>query len=355
MHSSRFRRYAGFVLLASFSWLRSLGFVLLAMLCTVSCGCSQFLASGESIEPVQVAEEDSPATADWTPPSPYVIEPPDIILIDAVKIVPKSPYKVDTFDHLQIIVTGTLIDLPISGNFQVEPEGTVNFGPAYGRVKLAGLSIDEARDEVDRHLWTILKEPLVSLSLAQSAGVQQITGEHLVGPDGTVNLGTYGSAYVAGMTLVEAKEAVEQHLSKYLDDPEVVIDMFAYNSNVYYIITEAEFVRMPVREGETVLVAIARINGMTEASSKNIWIARRSPGECDVILPVDWADITSGASTATNYQVLPGDRIYIADEDRLSLFDSLVGRVMTPVERIFGFKTLGVDVLQTINRFPDDQ
>ena len=341
MYSSRYRRYAGPVLLA--------------MLCTVSCGCSPFLACSESIEPVQVAEEDSPATADWTPPSPYVIEPPDIILIDAVKIVPKSPYKVDTFDHLQIIVTGTLIDQPISGNFQVEPEGTVNFGPAYGRVKLSGLSIDEARDEVDHHLRTILKEPQVSLSLAQSAGVQQITGEHLVGPDGTVNLGTYGSAYVAGMMLAEAKEAVERHLSKYLDDPEVVIDMFAYNSNVYYIITEStgasdQLVRMPFKEGETVLVAIARINGLTEVSSKEIWIARPSQGECDVILPVNWTDITRGASTATNYSIQPGDRIYIADH-RLSEF-APHNRSLTPSERLFGYVLLGSQWLQTISRFP---
>jgi polysaccharide export outer membrane protein len=335
---------------------RSVAIVLLMCLCTLASGCSSVLSPRKPLDPRLVPIDAVPTELNPVSLSPYVIEPPDIILIDAVKIVPKSPYKVDTFDHLQIIVTGTLIDQPISGNYQVEPEGTVNFGPAYGRVKLSGLSIDEARDEVDRHLRTILREPLVSLSLAQSAGVQQISGEHLVGPDGTVNLGTYGSAYIAGMTLAEAKEAIEQHLSKYLDDPQVAIDVFAYNSKVYYIITEAtgagdQLIRVPITGNETVLDAIAQINGLSQISSRDIWIARPSRGECDVILPVNWTDITRGASTATNYQVMPGDRIYLA-EHRLSYIDAVITRVLTPAERLFGFSLLGSQAIQTMARFP---
>src|SRR5262249_54240659 len=43
---------------------------------------------------------------------------------------------------------------------------------------------------------------------------QQIRGQHLVRPDGTIGLGIYGSAYVAGMTLEEAREAIAQQLAK---------------------------------------------------------------------------------------------------------------------------------------------
>jgi polysaccharide export outer membrane protein len=370
------------------------GSVLLAMLCTVSCGCSPFLACSESIEPVQVAEEDSPATADWTPLSPYVIEPTDIILIDAVKIVPKSPYKVDTFDHLRIVVTGTISDQPISGNYQVEPEGTVNFGPAYGRVKLSGLSIDEARYEVDRHLRTILKEPQVELSLAQSAGVQQITDEHLVGPDGTVNLGTYGSAYVAGMTLAEAKWSIEHHLSQYLDDPEVAVDVFAYNSKVCYIINEAtgagdQLVRVRLKEGDTVFSVLSKISELRPGSPRDVWIIRPSPGDVGdgPILPINWNEIEREAyaddlTTTSRFKLRPGDWIHVAP-DHSTIGEKTVASVKTgydglmgfqllgstggiqvlnerPLpwqlrERLFGFSLLGDQSIQTMNRFPDKQ
>ena len=88
-------------------------------------------------------------------------------------------------------------------------------------------------------------------------------------------------------------------------------------------------------------------------SSKNIWIARPAPGGagCDVILPVNWNEITEGAATATNYQVLPGDRIFIA-ENKLIAIDAVLNQIIAPFERIFGFTLLGTQAIQTINRFP---
>jgi polysaccharide export outer membrane protein len=288
----------------------------------------------------------------------YVIEPPDILLIDAVKLIPKAPYRVEPLDVLQVIVVGTLLDQPISGQFPVDPSGSVDLGPAYGKVNVAGQTVDEAKDTIERHLRTILRAPEVSVSLGQTAGQQQIAGEHLVGPDGTVNLGTYGTVHVAGMTIAEAKTAVEEQLKNYLEQPRVSVDVFAFNSKVYYVITEGAgqgdtLVRVPITGNETVLDALAQVNGLSRLSSKNIWIARPAPGgvNCDQILPVSWAEITKEGATATNYQVLPGDRIFIA-EDKLLAFDSFIDRLTNPLERLFGFSLLGTQAIQTFNRFP---
>ena len=38
----------------------------------------------------------------------YIIEPPDILEINAIKVVPKSPYKIEALDYLAINVAGTL-------------------------------------------------------------------------------------------------------------------------------------------------------------------------------------------------------------------------------------------------------
>jgi polysaccharide export outer membrane protein len=58
-------------------------------------------------------------------------------------------------------------------------------------------------------------------------------------------------------------------------------------------------------------------------------------------LPVKWEDITANANACTNYQILPGDRVFIA-EDKFIAFDTGVAKVTTPLERIMGFSLLGV-------------
>ena len=288
----------------------------------------------------------------------YRIEPPDVLLINAISVSPPDPYFIQTLDVLQIVVAGALPEQPIAGTYQVEPSGAVNLGPSYGPVKLEGLTIDEASDAIRRHLANILQAAEVSVTLLQPTGQQQIAGEHLVGPDGTVNLGIYGAVYVAGMTVEQARHLIEQHLSEYFKEPKVSVDVFAYNSKVYYIITEGagfgdQIVRAPVTGNETVLDAIANIGGISRLSSKNIWISRPTPNcnGCDQILPVDWQAITKGANACTNYQILPGDRVFIA-EDRLTALDSLISKILNPVERLFGFSLLGGQTIQTLQRFP---
>jgi hypothetical protein len=89
-----------------------------------------------------------------------------------------------------------------------------------------------------------------------------------------------------------------------------------------------------------VLDAISQINGLSRLASKRIWIARPTPYGCDQRLNVDWAAITQKGETKTNYQIMPGDRIYLA-QDQLIALDSFMGKILNPVERLFGFATLG--------------
>ncbi len=287
---------------------------------------------------------------------PYVIEPPDILLVDALRVIPKAPFKIQPLDVLSVQVEGTGAYQPINGLFLIEPSGMLNLGPAYGKVKVGELSLEEATEAVTKHLKRILKEPQVSLTLNESGGQQQVAGEHLVGPDGTVNLGTYGSVYVAGLTIAEARNAIQEHLKQFLEAPLVSVDVFAYNSKVYYVITEGagfgdQIQRFPITGNETVLDAVSLINGLSRLSSKNIWIARPSPSGCDQILPVRWDEIAKGAGTCTNYQVLPGDRIFIS-QDHLIALDSFISKVLNPLERAFGTSLLGMQTIQTAQSFP---
>jgi polysaccharide export outer membrane protein len=287
----------------------------------------------------------------------YVIEPPDILLIEVLKVLPKPPYHLAPLDILQVVVSGTLPDQPIAGQVAVDPNGTIDLGPAYGKVRVQGLTIEAVTQAIEEYLKDTLASPEASVSLVEAYGLQPITGEHLVAPDGTVNLGTYGSVNVAGMTVAQASAAVDAHLGQFLDDPHSSLSVFAYNSHVYYVITEGagqgdSVLRMPITGNETVLDAISQINGIGPLSSKRLWIARPGPhGACDQLLPVNWTEITKNASTATNYQVLPGDRVFIAQNNWIAL-DTALNRMIAPFERIFGFSLLGTQTIQTMNRFP---
>ena len=101
-----------------------------------------------------------------------------------------------------------------------------------------------------------------------------IDGQHLVRPDGTISLGIYGSVYVAGSTLEEVRDAVaaQIHVSVNklnVDDIKkgVVADVLAYNSKVYYVITDGagygeQVTPSPMTGNETVLDALSKINGL---------------------------------------------------------------------------------------------
>ncbi len=121
------------------------------------------------------------------------------------------------------------------------------------------------------------------MQLARSAGVEQLSGEYLVEPEGIIRLRGYGAVYVAGKTVTEARLAVEELLSRYFDSPRVGLDVIGYNSDSYYVIIagarNAESIqRFPITGNETVLDAIARLEGQQGIANKTMWVARAAPG-----------------------------------------------------------------------------
>ena len=336
------------------------GKLLALVLLLGSTGCTAALAPRDpfpATPPEPPLESTVPRELDKVTLPRYTVAPPDILLIEGVRLVPKSPHKFEIFDVMLVRVTGAFPDQPIDDAYSIDADGTINLGPTYGRIKVTGNTTEEAEDVIRSELAQILTEVDVSVSLLQSAGAQQITGQHLVGPDGRVNLGTYGSVQVAGMTLEEVREAVETKLSEKLEQPEVFVDVLAYNSKVYYVVTEGagfgdNVARLPITGNETVLDAVASLGGLSQLSSKKIWIARPAPNGvgCEQVLPVNWTDITKGASTATNYQLLEGDRLFIA-ENKYARFSAVVGNTLQPFERIFGAISLTTSTLNRITRF----
>ncbi|HQF14978.1 MAG TPA: polysaccharide biosynthesis/export family protein, partial [Thermogutta sp.] len=210
---------------------------LVALLLATGCRTMDFYDRGLE-QPAPTQELEPPRELSKVSLPSYRLEPPDVVQIEVPKMVPLPPYRLEVYDVLQVDVIGTLLDQPINGYYMVEAEGTINLGPAYGSVRVVGMTVAEARWAIEAHLRQILRAPEVSVQLVRASGLQPISGVYLVGPDGTINLRQYGAVYVAGLTIPEAREAVRRHLSQFLDSPEVSLDVLAYNSKVYYVITE---------------------------------------------------------------------------------------------------------------------
>ncbi len=323
------------------------------VICSVGCQSMRRQKVKEPVTVVPAQLAAMPRELSKTVLPEYVIEPPDILSIETIHAVPKSPYKLKTLDVLSIRALGTLPEAPIGGSYAIEPGGGINLGSPYGVVPVSGMTLPEVQTAIEEHLKKYLNDPEVAVSLAEFGASQRLVGEYLVGPDGMVTLGSYGSVPVVGLTLANAKLTIEQHLQQFLEEPVVSLNVFAYNSKNYYIVLQGAELgdavyRFPVTGNDTVLDAIAQINGLEQVSSKKIWVARPTSDPCNCqVLPVDWSAITQCGSAGTNFQLMPGDRVFVA-EDKLVAFDNKLAKRFAPLERMMGFSLLTVG---TVTRF----
>jgi polysaccharide export outer membrane protein len=185
--------------------------------------------------------------------------------------------------------------------------------------------------------YVVSPPDLLLVEVLEALPGRPITGERLIRPDGTITLGFYGDVYVNGLTVREIKEKVIIHLRKFItdevlgltgldekgdpiyidpvDSDRVFVDVAAYNSQVYYVQGDvAAPGRLPITGNETVLDAINYAGGLAPtASFPNVRLVRPAPaGTCaPQILPINLAAIIQEGDPTTNYQLMPGDRIFV--------------------------------------------
>jgi polysaccharide export outer membrane protein len=291
-----------------------------------------------------IPDQDLPKELNKISLPPYVVETPDVLLIQAKRLVPLPPYKVQPLDQLRIVVQNSLSlanpEARINGIYPVDPDGTIMLAREYGgAVRVIDLATQDVEKLLTRQLAPSFVEALrVSVSLAISQGVETIRGEHAVKTDGTINLGTYGELSVAGKTLGQVKATIETQLAKYFLRPEISVDVKATRSKFYYVIADLAgngevVVRVPATGNDTVLDAVSQVAGLSAIATKKIWVARpTSAGTGDQILPVDWKGISQRGQTRTNYQLMPGDRVYVSGNYLMTL-DTKLGLPIPQAER----------------------
>src|SRR3954453_14841349 len=222
----------------------------------------------------------------------YVVEPPDLMLVEVLEALPGRP---------------------ISGERLVRPDGKISLG-FYGDVYVAGLTIPEIKEKIIFHLRKFLTDEVLGL-----IEIDPNTNGPIMGEDGKPKI-------------VDPR-----------DCDRVFVDVTAYNSKNYYVEGDVGSPgRLPITGNETVLDAIHFAGGLIPtAAPQNIRLVRPAPPGacCEQLLPVNLAAIISGGDSTTNYQLMPGDRLVVYRDpivrttifiDRLAApFQTVVNSVLT--------------------------
>ena len=172
--------------------------------------------------------------------------------------------------------------------------------------------------ELDKNLLPAYVVEPGDVLLVQPADFEspvRIPADQPVLQDGTINLGRYGHVVVAGRTVQDIAALVHSVIEAQTKDAgTITIRLVNRVSKVYYVLGEVNAPgSFPVQGRETVLDAIIAAGGLTErASRRNINLSRPTvPDGCRIVLPICYREIVQLGDTSTNYQIAPGDRIFI--------------------------------------------
>lgn len=168
----------------------------------------------------------------------------------------------------------------------------------------------------------------------------RLSSDQTVQQDGTIELGAYGRLQVAGMSAEEIQGRVQQvvttqeiakqqsrvtlaaHRNKGLGTPleenepvdyGVTVRLVNKESALYYVMGEVNAPgSYPVVGHETVLDAVIAAGGLSDrANDHKIILTRPQQGGDALIVPICYQQILQLGDVSTNYQLMPGDRIYV--------------------------------------------
>jgi len=202
----------------------------------------------------------------------YVVEPPDLLLVEVLEALPGRP---------------------ISGERLVRPDGKISLG-FYGDVYVAGLTLPEIKEKIIKHLQQYLADENLDL-------IQQVppTGEPVIDP-----------------------KTRKPKLNDPKDSSTVFVDVAASKSKFFYVQGEVLVAgRMPVKGKETILDAINIAGGLKPEADHGEVILYRQGAKGDRLraMRINIDQIMMGDDLSTNYQLEPGDRLVVPRNQTLKL------------------------------------
>jgi polysaccharide export outer membrane protein len=138
-----------------------------------------------------------------------------------------------------------------------------------------------------------------------------LTGSYLVRPDGMISMPLLGDVEASSLTPQQLAGELEEKLKKYIQSPNVTVQISQIHSKVVYLLGEvAKKGPIDMSPGMTLLQAIASAGGLTDyANAKKIYVLRNDAGK-QVKIPAHYKEALKGESSAS-LLLRPGDTIVV--------------------------------------------
>ena len=216
-------------------------------------------------------------------------------------------YLIEPGDVLLVEVTDLNSTVRLPGDQTVQPDGTIDLG-RYGPLDVAGRTVAQIESDAQRMVTAFEHDA-------------QRKGEHRDGQrgdslrsDGLRSDGLRGDGLRGGG--LRGGGPLSDRQSREPDVPvELNVRLVEPTSKVYYVTGEVNAPgAYPLVGRETVLDAIIEAGDLTDRANRHKIILSRpsAPGQCRLVLPICYRHIVQLGDTTTNYQIRPGDRIFVS-------------------------------------------
>jgi polysaccharide biosynthesis/export protein len=179
----------------------------------------------------------------------------------------------------------------------VPPGSAVEPGPP---PKKRGVADDYRIGEGDVVQISVWRQPEASVESA------------VVRTDGKVSMPLIKEIQIAGMTPIQAENAVREQMSAFINVPDVAVVVKETNSKKVYVVGGVGRVGpLPYTYRMTVLQALSEAGGLAEFAKRGkIYVLRTQDGKT-VKLPFKYNDVLKGKHMELNIQLQPGDTIVV--------------------------------------------
>lgn len=160
-------------------------------------------------------------------------------------------------------------------------------------------------------------------------GRPEVSGPHIIGPDGVITMPLAGPLKLADTTREEAAQGIKQALSGYYNRPAVTLRVDQYTSNRVTILGRVENPGSISFDHQITLLEVLAQAGALPVIDKQATLTRCAifRGREQVIW-VDLQHLLSRTEPAYNIRLRPGDLVYIPDSSDTMVY--VLGAVLKP-------------------------
>ena len=184
-----------------------------------------------------------------------------------------------------------------------------------GDFQMATLKGDRLLDTYRLTKYDVLDIQIVGFSTFESSSNTKNTGldEVVIGPDGYVQLPYAGSVKLAGLTLDEAKEVVSERLRRYLRFPDLSILVKAYGERKIYVMGEVQQPGIHELKVDTLnaYAAISSAGGITKRGRSTKVQVLRVAGDTMYYKQINIKDYIKKHDLTQNVTLQDGDIVYV--------------------------------------------